>query len=111
MMFDIDLCILSISEWQSDNSIYGDSLLSDAIAKTGFKSGETIINGQVIDVLIAFTGQYLGCAGGAWVSKRAIIMQYNAYWADDNILRHEVSHLFKTEDHVDRAIHISLMIV
>jgi hypothetical protein len=99
--FGIDLCIVSVGAWQSDNTKYGDALFDDVLAKTGFKTFETCINGQVINVLIAFTGQYLGYCAGAIEYKRVIMMQYNVYWADDNVLRHEVSHLFGAHDHID----------
>jgi len=99
-IFGIDLCIVAVSTWESDNSKYGDEILIDAISKTGFKA-ETRVNGNHINILIAFTGQYLGYVAGTYVSKRAIIMTATAYWADDNVLRHEVSHLFGCLDHED----------
>jgi hypothetical protein len=100
-VFNIDINIVQVSTWESDNSKSGEDLLLDAIHKTGFVASKTVINGQVIHVLIAWTGQYLGFTAGAYVVKRAIIMTANAYWADDNILRHEISHLFGASDHKD----------
>jgi len=101
-VFGIDLIIASIGTWESNNALQGQELLEDAISKTGFVSKKTMINYYTpIDILIVFTGQNLGYVAGADRQKSAIITTYQAYWADDNVIRHEVSHLFSAKDHLD----------
>jgi len=101
--FNIDLIIVDFGQWSStagQTTIY---LINEVIAQTGFKSEKTCLSGSYIDVLIAFTGQSIDCVGATLVSKRVILMTYNVYWADDNVLRHEVSHIFGAEDHFDES--------
>ena len=100
-VFGIDLCIISVGSWESTNTLTGQDLLFEAIEKTGFVAHKTVVNGEHVDVLIAFTGQNLGYAACAYKPLKAVITTAQAYWADDNIIRHEVCHLFGTHDHED----------
>jgi len=97
--YGITIEIVDIVGWNSDNSKSGSSLFYEAVEETGFYSG-MVRNGFEIDALIAFTGQYLGYGGLCWIEKSALIVQYQGYWCDDNVLQHEVSHLFYADDGV-----------
>jgi len=109
--FNINLDIVDFGQWSSTAGQTPKYLINEVIAQTGFKSGETCLEGSYIDVLVAFTGQEIKSsrderlAGATLTSKRVILMKYNAYWADDNVVAHEASHIFgpKGMDHEDES--------
>lgn len=100
---------LVIGTWESDNSLnMGAQLIYDAVAKTGFKAHKTslMVDGKSItmDILIAWTGQTLTDVVAITDPKlKVILMTYNVYWADDNVLIHEISHIFGAHDHENRS--------
>jgi len=95
--FGIELIPREYTMWDSDDSLTGVALYNEVLAETGFYSG-MYVGQSYVDILIAFTGQDLTWAGWAnWIYDAAIIMP-QAYWADHQVIQHEVSHLFKCAD-------------
>lgn len=113
--FKIKFCIVQYISWESNNSNTDDigELLFECINETGFHSGMTY-NTIPIDILIAFSDQaiingdyvYYGCA--APTLGAVIIIETYLFWSfgqcTDNILQHELSHLYDANDHWSNAL-------
>jgi len=101
--------------WDSDdNPASCEAMLGEAVNDTGFYSGMTF-SGTTIQMLVAFTGQDIapdvygrdayGCAGTDPEDYRygAVLVQHFYTYAEgqhtDNILQHELSHLYGALDH------------
>jgi hypothetical protein len=114
--FDIDLRILGFLEWDSDDSKTSMYTLWDELAEeTGTYLGQWY-NGEhwqnYVDAIIGITFQstpadslpVLGLS--PWPEyldqgKTFILLKWpNTYWEDDNLVQHEVSHLFYADDHL-----------
>jgi hypothetical protein len=86
--------------WESGDGIrFINELLNRAIDQIGWKPAR----GRM---LVVFTNQKdLNRAGYALRSQHAVIVKPQAYWADDNLLQHEVSHIVGARDHpIDQDI-------
>jgi len=79
-----------------DSYDYGDLpyTLLEAIEETGFRDG-IYFDGIRATMLMVWTLQdNCPLAGGAFPDERAFIVQYQEPWADDNVLMHELSHMW-----------------
>jgi len=96
-LFRLDLRIAGFVTWDSDDTVLdGEGMLLEALKETGFVSGE------VADILVAFTLQGMEVAGATLPNKNAVIIEPSEkYWPDDNLLQHEISHVFYARDHED----------
>jgi len=90
-------------QWNSPSNASYEEMLQSATMSVGFVPGGNFYwKGQKVHWIIAFTGQDLGEALGISVQEWGISMITNIYYPfADNVLHHEQSHLFGTEDHVD----------
>lgn len=105
--FYVKWCIefhrVSYTFWDSDdNPANADVMMNEAISETGFETGMTI-GYYVIDVLIAFTDQRIPGCWGYSDSELGVVLVRHAYpagvgQATDNILQHELSHLYDAPD-------------
>lgn len=94
--------------WDSDDNPYTyHDMLNETVDEVGFYSGMKRY-GQTIHILIAFTAQTIPEALG--VSKRdlgvVLVQEYYDLFTygqlTDELLRHELSHLYHAEHHFDR---------
>lgn len=119
--FGIKFITIRVVSWDSDNSNTNDvaGLLQECINETGFYSG-MVYNTIPIDILVAFSDQHIheaplhpevedyGYAGSQWSVGAVIVIEH--YWwpspgqATDNILQHELSHLYDCENFWDYKI-------
>ena len=96
-VFDITYRIKGFVTWNSDDSLTNiDDMLAEVIAETGFVSGEDA------DILVAFTDQTSNAYGVTNITAGAMVVS-EAYpagvgQATDNVLQHELSHLYLAED-------------
>ncbi|MGB9778950.1 MAG: hypothetical protein ACPLW8_06045, partial [Candidatus Bathyarchaeales archaeon] len=103
--FGIDIRILGFIEWDSDDSkTTMTGLWHDLESKTSQYIGQVWTgNGwhNYVDVIIGITAQETpGCPPGvAELGGRIALVKWQVYWMDDNIVQHEVSHLFYADDH------------
>jgi len=94
--------------WDSnDNPASGEAMLREAVNEIGFYSGMTF-SGYPIHMLVVFTGQDIpniyGGAGkpGTDLYGAVLVQHFYTYAAGqhtDNILQHELSHLYGADDH------------
>jgi hypothetical protein len=96
--FSIGLCVSGFVEWDSDDTLKGtvskeEKLLLEVINETGFDSVSPLTT-----ILVAWSTQLTIYAGLAYFDGRACIVAPQVYWADDNLVQHEISHLFGAED-------------
>jgi len=105
--FDIRFYITSYVSWDSnDNPANEDVMMNESISETNFETGMEI-GYYEIDVLIAFTGQDIPNVLGYSDSALGVVLVEHAYpdgvgQATDNILQHELSHLYGAlEDNVE----------
>ena len=102
--FDIKFTIGSYASWDSDDDPATSwEMLDEAISETGFVSGAKH-GGVTCHVLVAFTDQdILYAYGCADTTKGAVLVQefYTIAGGQhtDNILQHELSHLYEAEHH------------
>lgn len=113
--FGIDIRILGFEEWDSDNSktsMY--DLWNELLAEKGNYIGKWY-NGEYwsnyVDAIIGITYQatpadsppILGLTAGPLCldqKKNVILIKWhNTWWGDDNLIQHELSHLFYADDH------------
>ena len=107
--FDFALDAVAFTTWQSDDSqVVGQPMLDDAIAKIGwtvnwdFGNESMVFDGKIVDMLVVATGQIDNWiwAGIADTRRRAaVLIQPQDWWADDNLIQHEISHLYGAPDH------------
>ncbi|MEM3356759.1 MAG: hypothetical protein QW166_02915, partial [Candidatus Bathyarchaeia archaeon] len=97
--YGIDFRIIGWTTWNSDNNL---KLDEDRIHELADKlNWNPILHGKVI--LVGFTGQSMededqrdvhGCAFRPDRNQtRAALIHPELYWADDNVVHHEISHL------------------
>jgi len=110
---DIRFTVVSVRSWDSDDNPESDlEMLMEAVTETNFTSGmlTSYPSGVPIDILVAFTGQDIpNCYGRANSTLGVVLVRhwylggiYN-WQITDNILQHELSHLYGAEHHyVDR---------
>lgn len=101
-VFNIEFRIMSYHFWDSDDSETDVSkMLDEALAETGFTSG------WQADILVAFTGQDTKWRGqdAHGISDKdvgAVLVEhtypYGVGQATDNMLQHELSHLYNASD-------------
>jgi len=85
--------------WHSDNSDYVNRLY-EMVNELGWRSN------RVYNVLIGFTGTSMSPAYGVVDSSiSAILIHWKVYWADDNLLEHELGHIFRLHDHYEGDPH------
>lgn len=112
-IFGIDVRILGYEEWDSDDSkdsMY--TLWDELAAETGSYLGQWY-DGEwwqnYVDAVIGITDQetpadspqIAGLAPGPTEIDKGnifILLKWQVYWADDNLVQHEVSHLFYADD-------------
>ncbi len=104
----LDFRIRAVVTWHSDDSIewFYDELYWDAFEKLSQYLGN-YVNGYEIDVVIALTGQetwdsnIYGLAPSFAImgDNTLTLVRFAIYWADDNIVQHEMSHMYNTNDH------------
>ena len=102
-LHQIDFRIRATVVWESDDSIewFRPDLYNDALEKLSSWLG-SYINGAEIDAVIAISGQetkdweYAGLAPMFPVMRHntLTLIRFQIYWADDNLIGHEVSHLY-----------------
>lgn len=114
--FDIKFTVIRYVSWDSDDSVTDDMsvLLHECIDETGFYSGMTY-NTIPIDILIVFTDQTImdgsqiiyGCCALPITTGAVIVTETYYYFSlgqcADNILQHELSHMYGCEDHLNRV--------
>ena len=110
LLFDIQFIIAGYTSWDSDDGISHPVLrLNEAIEETGFESDLTTVNGYRCDILVAFTDQPIyGSWGIANDTLGAVLVKhFTTFWGGnhiDNILQHEISHLYGCEHHVEEDL-------
>ena len=105
--FGIDIRVIDfIDTWDSKDSYeYMDNLVYELWWEQGhYLRGE--YDGTMIDAIIGITAQ--DTPGDEWwpgrkvygvtIPSGTIVLKWEAYWADDNLVQHEVSHLFEADD-------------
>lgn len=102
--FGIDIRILGFVNWDSDDSkttlydlLY--ELYSETYGYIGqWWDGEYWSN--YVDAIIGITGQSVSDAAGySFVGGRVLIVKWQVYWADDNLVQHEISHWYGVNNH------------
>lgn len=108
-LFGIKFSVLCFQFWDSNDSLTEDitALLDECIEETGFYTGMPYY-GKPIDILIAFTDQHTSTSTGvdygrALSSLGAVIVVEEYHFLSgvqytDNILQHELTHLYKIEE-------------
>jgi len=113
-MFGVGLVPVAITSWRRTESgaVYA---LNEVIEKTGYVKNMWL-NGRKIEALVAWTfdkleykdlsgvSEVYGLARNATANGDrvdALIMRYVAYWSDDNVLEHEILHLFNADDNME----------
>jgi hypothetical protein len=100
--FKANVQIIGWLSWQSNNE------LSDNAARLHELADDLAWGTNTKSVLVGFTGQsmYDGqdeVAGASFNQKvnqtKALLIHPQAYWADDNLFQHELSHILGLEDH------------
>jgi hypothetical protein len=93
--FGIDFVVTRFEQYYSDNS------LSDA--RDLFSDVKSKVNKNDANIMIAFSAQYSGSIGGkAELCGDDVIIFYNpwhSWFSEDNVIQHELSHLFNAPDH------------
>jgi len=94
--------------WDSyDYPANEDIMMDEAIDETGFVTGVTTVGYITVDVLVAFTDQEIptiyGYCYGYSDRELGVVLVRHAYpsgvgQATDNVLQHELSHLYNTTD-------------
>jgi hypothetical protein len=112
--FGIDIRILGFETWDSDDSVESMiGLLDELISETSSYLGQWYSGpwwSNYVDGILGITFQatpdtpdILGLASGQRLvdqGKSFVFLRWhNTYWGDDNLLQHEVSHLFYAQDH------------
>lgn len=99
-VFNIKFIIAGYMFWDSDDAINNiNDLLDECIRETGYRKGMTY-NGQTIDILVIFSDQETHDAWGIADKVLQAVLVYETYYilsnlqATDNILQHELSHLY-----------------
>jgi len=107
--FSIRFWAVSYVFWDSyDSPADADEMMDEVIRETGFHSGMSIGN-YVAHVLVAFTDQDIpDCYGYSDKSLGVVLVEetYSTYvgQATDNILQHELSHLYHALDHSQKGL-------
>ena len=101
-LFGIDVRVIDFLTWDSDDS---KNDIHDLHYELWYENEHYLRveyngTGIVIDAIIGITEQEnLKCVGGlAHSLLNVIILKWWTYWANDNLVQHEVSHLFQVED-------------
>jgi len=92
--------IIAWVEWESDDSITDTgALVEQMVQATGWYHGK-VYNGLKADILVGWTNQAgLSHPGSALSGEDACVVQYQIWYFDDNIVMHEVLHLYGAPDH------------
>lgn len=109
--YGIDIRVLDYCKWESSDYLsYMGHLWQELHNFYGGLLG-TWVNGKWwngrVDAIIGITGQRTSdyCAGVASrpehidVGLSIVLLRWQAYWSDDNLVQHEISHLFYANDH------------
>jgi hypothetical protein len=119
--FGIDIRILGFEEWDSDDSIQrmndpdGPDLCDELLADKEHYLGQWYVGeswSNYVDALIGITdqatpGDPYAIAGLASShaemdeGKIFVLLKWQVYWMNDNLVQHEVSHLYYAPDHYD----------
>lgn len=107
--FGIRFLIAGYITWDSNDTYWLGQSLVEAVEEVGFYRGKNV-NGYEVEILIALTDQYVegdGAYGLCWTSNYAIIARETllglpgfSIQSTDNIIQHELSHLYNCEDHL-----------
>lgn len=98
--FNLDFDIIGFTTWESDDSLHWISdLLEEMRKEVRFVSGMLWEGRDVAHVLVGFTNQEgISNNGGMCnVTAATCIIQHLEDWTDDNVVMHEVSHVFGAE--------------
>jgi hypothetical protein len=120
--FGIDVRIIDIlSTWNSNNSLTSMYELWDDLKANTKSYLRKMYYGQYwsnyVDCVIGITAQSTteNIAGLASDNERInngdifILLKWQAYWADDNLVQHEVSHVFRVDDHEPTSLTCCVM--
>lgn len=107
--YGIDFRVRGVVSFNSDDDRHTSlGLIRNVMDQTGWHD-DFVYNGYQIDVLLAVTNQeplmdstgsreIIGEAFSEWrdrpVHNNTIIVKWFSYWADDNVVQHEMSHIF-----------------
>jgi hypothetical protein len=104
--FNIKYIIIHYVCWDSDDNINNIvDLRDECIAETGFYSG-IAYNTIPMDIMIAFSDQETGGAYGISNKTLGVVLAFETYlWLSllqctDNVLQHELSHLYNCTHHI-----------
>jgi len=101
--FGIDIRVRGVLTWDSDDNkeYFYDLLYEFWYENAHYLRNE--YNGIEIDAIIGITAQSTvdNLAGLAYPDHTVVLLRWQAYWADDNLVQHEVSHLFYADDHYE----------
>lgn len=109
--FGIDIRVRGALTWDSNDSepyFANESLKWDLLREFYSENRHyigSVYNGYLIDAIIGITAQStIDSTPGATfyisgISTDTVLLRWEVYWADDNLVQHEISHLFYAPDH------------
>lgn len=108
--FSIDIRVLAFLTWDSTDSEHDSLDLLDELKRETEHYLDTWYDGIVwsgyVDIIIGVTNQRMDTAGRAYLGGRVVLVNWyfmdqvvDEQWMDDNLIRHEISHLFGAQDH------------
>jgi len=106
-----DFRVRAVVDWDSDDDVeyFDPDLYNDAYDKLSQYLG-SVIDGHVIKAVIAVTGQEtwdydikgLAPAYPVMCNNTLILCRFCIYFADDNLIAHEMGHLWNCPDHLEQ---------
>jgi hypothetical protein len=107
-VYNVQLVVVGSTTWHQDKEQDIDALY-EVYQKTGFQHNKVLPNGYVAEVLVAWTLKLkygvidthgITLLYDPWTNVwyYTCIMRYCAYWMDDNLAQHEISHLLNATD-------------
>lgn len=99
--FGIDIRVVGVLTWDSDDS---KEWFDEVFYEFWYENEHYLrseYGGHMIDVIIGITAQSTSdnLAGLCHVAHPVILLKWQQYWMNDNLVQHEASHLFYADDH------------
>jgi len=107
--FNIEFKIVAYRSWDSNDAVTNrDLMLDEVVSEVGFTSG-MYVNYMRVDVLVAFSDQETIGVYGYSDKSLGVVLVMETYLAGvgqatDNVLQHELSHLYGAPDHYENGL-------